>query len=161
MKLRQYCVFGVYCREQRNSYLCSFLQYHSLQCSFEWIWKLIGQVRLPIRTLDSNREQHSQSFLTFASFQSLATQTHKMAFMNLPSHWAEIRTLNAGTTIYKLGCVFPMVIFSILPHAEFGWNDYREDASHFTHGWPDPIICMEIDKRLWKICDTFIYNWNE
>ena len=31
----------------------------------------------------------------------------------------------------------------------------------YIHGWPDPIICKEIDKRLWKICDKFIYNWNE
>ena len=34
----------------------------------------------------------------------------------------------------KLRCVFPMVILSILPHAEFGWNDHRESAPHF-------IIC--------------------
>ena len=31
----------------------------------------------------------------------------------------------------KVGCVFPMVIASILPHAEFGPNDHREDAPHF------------------------------
>ena len=31
----------------------------------------------------------------------------------------------------KVGCVFPMVVVSILPHAEFGPNDHREDASHF------------------------------
>ena len=29
-----------------------------------------------------------------------------------------------------MGCVFPMVVVSILPYAEFGPNDYREDASH-------------------------------
>ena len=32
----------------------------------------------------------------------------------------------------KVGCVFPMVVFSILQHAEFGPNDHREDASHFN-----------------------------
>ena len=26
----------------------------------------------------------------------------------------------------KVGCVFPMVVVSILPHAEFGSNDYQE-----------------------------------
>ena len=33
----------------------------------------------------------------------------------------------------KVGCVFPMVVVSILPHAEFGPNDHREDAPHFTN----------------------------
>ena len=28
-------------------------------------------------------------------------------------------------------CVFPMVIVSILPHADFGSNDHRKDAPHF------------------------------
>ena len=31
----------------------------------------------------------------------------------------------------KLGCIFPMVIVSILPHTEFGPNDHWEDAPHF------------------------------
>jgi len=31
----------------------------------------------------------------------------------------------------KVGCVFPMFVVSILPHAEFGSNDHREDAPHF------------------------------
>ena len=31
----------------------------------------------------------------------------------------------------KVGCVYAMVIVSILPHAEFGPNDHREDAFHF------------------------------
>ena len=30
----------------------------------------------------------------------------------------------------KVGCVFPIVV-SILPHAEFGSNYHREDATHF------------------------------
>ena len=33
---------------------------------------------------------------------------------------------------FKVGCVFRMVVVSILPHAEIGPNDYREDALHFT-----------------------------
>ena len=28
----------------------------------------------------------------------------------------------------KVGCVFPMVVISILPHAEIEPNDHREDA---------------------------------
>ena len=31
-----------------------------------------------------------------------------------------------------MGCVFPMVIVSILPHVAFGPNYHREDALHFT-----------------------------
>ena len=34
----------------------------------------------------------------------------------------------------KVGCVFSMVIVSILPHAEFGPNDHREDAPYFRIG---------------------------
>ena len=30
--------------------------------------------------------------------------------------------------IGKVGCVFPMVVVSILPIADFGQNDYQEDA---------------------------------
>ena len=32
----------------------------------------------------------------------------------------------------KVGCPFPVVLVSILPHAEFGPDDHREDAPHFT-----------------------------
>ena len=31
----------------------------------------------------------------------------------------------------KVGCVFSMVVNSILPHAEFGRNDHREDVPHY------------------------------
>ena len=34
---------------------------------------------------------------------------------------------NIQIYIHKVGRVFPMVAISILPHAEFGRNDYRED----------------------------------
>ena len=33
----------------------------------------------------------------------------------------------------KEGRVFPLVVVSILPHAEFEPNDHREDAAHFTN----------------------------
>ena len=32
----------------------------------------------------------------------------------------------------KVGCVLPMVVASILLHAEFGPNDHREEAPHFN-----------------------------
>ena len=32
-----------------------------------------------------------------------------------------------------MGCVFPMVVVSILPNAEFGFNDHRDDALNFTN----------------------------
>ena len=34
----------------------------------------------------------------------------------------------------EVGCVFPMVVVSILLRAEFGRNDHREDAPHFRCG---------------------------
>ena len=32
----------------------------------------------------------------------------------------------------KVGCVFPMIVVSLLPHAKVGPNDHREDATHFS-----------------------------
>ena len=32
----------------------------------------------------------------------------------------------------KVGCVFPMVVVPILPHADFGPNDHRENTPHFS-----------------------------
>ena len=34
-------------------------------------------------------------------------------------------------TLVEIKCVFPMVVVSILPHAEFGLNDHREGALYF------------------------------
>ena len=48
----------------------------------------------------------------------------------------------------KVGCVFPMVIVSILPYAEFGRTDHREDASHFN-------MSKSMNKRRLK---TIIYT---
>ena len=31
-----------------------------------------------------------------------------------------------------MGCVTPIIVVSILPHAEFGWNSHREDEPHFN-----------------------------
>ena len=34
-------------------------------------------------------------------------------------------------TLRKVRCIFPMVVVSILLHAEFGLNDHRESVPHF------------------------------
>ena len=36
-----------------------------------------------------------------------------------------------GSKHDKVGCVFPIVVKPVLPHAEFGPNDHLEDALHF------------------------------
>ena len=41
------------------------------------------------------------------------------------------RTYFVGESANKVGCILPMVVGSILPHAEFGPNHHREDAPHF------------------------------
>ena len=41
------------------------------------------------------------------------------------------KTVCSNLVISKVGCVFPMVSASILHQAEFGRNEYRENASHF------------------------------
>ena len=35
---------------------------------------------------------------------------------------------------HKVGYMFAMVVVFMLPHMEFGLNDHREDAPHFTKG---------------------------
>ena len=39
--------------------------------------------------------------------------------------------IQAGSSSSKVGCVFPMVVVSILFHVVFGPNDRRKDASNF------------------------------
>ena len=43
---------------------------------------------------------------------------------------------------HKVGCVFPIVIVSMLPQAEFGPNDHWEHANHFTILF-SPFILVE------------------
>ena len=47
----------------------------------------------------------------------------------------------------KVGCVFPMVIVSILPHAVFRRNDHRKDAPHF--------MCDNPKKSKYILCSGF------
>ena len=42
--------------------------------------------------------------------------------------------MKKGLILYKLRCVIPMVVNSILSHAEFGPNDHREDPALFSGG---------------------------
>ena len=57
-----------------------------------------------------------------------------LTFWNLTSFdffgFQPIRTLFNQSKI-KVGCVFPNVAVSLLPHGEFGPNDHQEDASFF------------------------------
>ena len=56
-----------------------------------------------------------------------------------------------------MGCVFPMVVVSKLPHAEFGPNDHREDTPHFMM----VIYCFYLRFILAKLASfTIIYNPN-
>ena len=56
----------------------------------------------------------------------------KSDFLNCKTYeyWNEVALIDSRR-VDKLGRVFPMVVVSILPHAEFGPNDHREDAPHF------------------------------
>ena len=47
-------------------------------------------------------------------------------------------------TVLKLKwVVFPMIVTSILPHAEIGRNDPREDTRHFINEINDVRICSK------------------
>ena len=53
----------------------------------------------------------------------------------------------------KVGCVFPMVFVSILPHADFGPYDDWEDASHFIF-----IPCHEILAKAFLCYNNSIFD---
>ena len=54
--------------------------------------------------------------------------------------------------ISTVECVFPVVVVSMLPHAEFGPNDHQEDAPYFTFGL-NPLV-----KYMWFILLDTIYS---
>ena len=60
----------------------------------------------------------------------------------------------------KVGCVFPMVVVSILLQIEFGSNDHREDAPHFIISCHDQNRILENSSILGKssISDVFSRN---
>ena len=43
------------------------------------------------------------------------------------------KSLRLVFNLTKVGCVSPMVVVSIVPHAEFGPNDHMEDAPYFIY----------------------------
>ena len=64
----------------------------------------------------------------------------KCAGFNIFFDEEELRTLGMMTgklirpeRFFKVGCVFPMVVVSMLPRTEFGRNDHWKDASHFRN----------------------------
>ena len=54
---------------------------------------------------------------------------------------------NIESRSYKVGCVFPMVVVSMLPHADFGPNDHRDDALHFIQS-----SILKFVSSLYEIC---------
>ena len=88
--------------------------------------------------LQNSEHLNSESFfdddLTKLNVRQIQTDQEKfVSTEEVPSHLE--MTVDTGIEIQiignKMGCVFPMVILSILPHAEFGPNDHRENAPHF------------------------------
>ena len=57
--------------------------------------------------------------------------------------WAKLG--KSLTVLNKVGCVFSMVVVSILPHAEFGPNDHQKDAPHFTYKILELLITKIMD----------------
>ena len=54
-----------------------------------------------------------------------------------------------------MGCVFPMVVFSIMPHAEFAPNDHQEGAPHFNNR------PCEISRHSWSYdLSLWSRDWN-
>ena len=73
--------------------------------------------------------------MTGISHKDLKSFLFKIGVFNFlsPKIWLnDFQIIEGLFHLYKVGCVFPMVIVTILPHAEFGPNDHREKASHFT-----------------------------
>ena len=57
----------------------------------------------------------------------------------------------------KVECVFPMVIVSMLLHAEFGPNDHREDAPYFRSD--QVYLQLFYTKiRVWLRCTSQVFN---
>ena len=67
---------------------------------------------------------------------------------------------------HKVECILLRVL-SILPHAEFGQNDHREDAPHFTRSlsrdYPFSIYesSLSKQKRLFLKCSIFYKKENK
>ena len=85
----------------------------SIWDAYEYIpVRTISRLEWPVRTLSFS---HNGKLLAAAS----------------EDHVIDISHVSNLIKKYR-GCVFPMVVISLLPHGEFGRNDHREDAPHFT-----------------------------
>ena len=62
----------------------------------------------------------------------LTISSNSLLFFLLSEHQSFLE-MRSVLDHYELERFFPMVVVSILPHAEFGPNDHREDAPHFTY----------------------------
>ena len=63
----------------------------------------------------------------------------------------------------KVGCGIPIVVASLLLHAEFGSNDHREDASHFIRSelshWSAPFLkCSKVNYYLLPLVPNSIWR---
>ena len=71
-----------------------------------------------------------------SSFYELGDRKSRISLMKVPligsKSLSQTVTNKAFAWLSHLGCNFPMVVVYVLPHTEFGRNDYREDAPHFT-----------------------------
>ena len=56
-----------------------------------------------------------------------------------PGHVGQVWVDKKADELNKVVCVFPMIFVFILPNAEFGPNDHRDDSLHF-------IILLSISK---------------
>ena len=94
-----------------------------------------------------------KTFQLFDTFPTIGIPHLPLPNRNIPSlhQCFEINSLAHKPT--KLERVVPMVVVSILPHAEFGPNDHREDASHFTNVLIDA-------KEIQFVCAIFVYSIN-
>ena len=62
-----------------------------------------------------------------------------------------------GKFYSKVGCVFSMIVVSLLLHAEFRRNDHREDAPHFTLSLISNFL--DFKKTYFCICGTLPDSW--
>ena len=97
-------------------------------CSSKWpakvFWKVATWKGITLRIVVANWRIFIQDILIIRPF-----ERSKLGLKG-PKLWG--RTVQPHKFwLYKVGCIFPMVVVSMLTHAEFGPNDHREDASYF------------------------------
>ena len=85
--------------------------FYGFWCSSSW---------LSLQSSNAGETQSAQKFRT-VSFTTVDVLHYRIYSINYRDEHLK----------YKLGCVVRMVVDSILPHADFGPNDHRDDALHF------------------------------